>query len=292
MNQVPPYARNTGMVFQNYALWPHLTVYENVEYGLRLRRFSPAERRRRVMAALETVHLAEYADQNPNQLSGGQQQRVALARALVIEPDVLLLDEPLSNLDAKLRLEMRGEIKRLHAATGVTALYVTHDQEEALSLADRLAVMNAGHIEQIGTPREVYLRPANRFVAGFIGEANFLEGKVEQVSNGECQVDTAIGPLWVRKAPPALRAGQGVTCCIRPEALTLQRSGHPSEAVNRFPARLEQVTYRGQTEECYLTVADVWPAKAVRYHPGDSLWEIGGAVAVEVGPQDVVLLVD
>ncbi|HRU06852.1 MAG TPA: ABC transporter ATP-binding protein, partial [Candidatus Brocadiia bacterium] len=168
VTSLPAHKRNTGMVFQNYALWPHMTVEENVAYGLDVRKTPAAERKRRVAEALDMVRMAEYASRRPTQLSGGQQQRVALARAIVIQPDVLLLDEPLSNLDAKLRNEMRDEIRRVHRQTGLTAIYVTHDQKEALSLAGRMAVLRDGRVEQSGPPREVYDRPANAFVAQFI----------------------------------------------------------------------------------------------------------------------------
>ena len=174
MNNIPPHKRNIGMVFQNYALWPHMTVYENVEYGLNVRKVPVDDKKKKIQEVLEIVQMDRYATRNPNQLSGGQQQRIALARALVIEPDILLLDEPLSNLDAKLRLEMRHEIKRIHSEAGITSVYVTHDQKEALSLADRAAVMRDGKIVQIGTPREIYNLPANKFVADFIGETNFV----------------------------------------------------------------------------------------------------------------------
>ena len=179
MNTVPPHRRNTGMVFQNYALWPHLTARGNVEYGLRVRKVPRAERDKLTANALEMVRLGGLGDRYPGQLSGGQQQRVALARALVIRPDVLLLDEPLSNLDAQLRLEMRREIKRLHTETGTTALYVTHDQEEALSIADRIAILKDGILQQVGTPRELYRLPHTRFVAEFIGETNFIPGTLK-----------------------------------------------------------------------------------------------------------------
>jgi ABC-type Fe3+/spermidine/putrescine transport system ATPase subunit len=174
MNGVPPYARNTALVFQNYAVWPHLTVFENVAYGLRVRKVPAAELEQRVVAALEHVKMLPLRERKPPSLSGGQQQRVALARAMVVKPDLLLFDEPLCNLDAKLRIEMRDEIKRLHTATKITSLYVTHDQEEALSLATRLAVMHQGKIQQVGTPFEVYNHPANTFVASFIGEVNLF----------------------------------------------------------------------------------------------------------------------
>jgi iron(III) transport system ATP-binding protein len=176
---LPPWSRNVGMVFQSYALWPHMSVTRNVAFGLERRRFSRAEIDRKVRAALDLVGLGALADRRPAQLSGGQQQRVALARTLVIEPDVLLLDEPLSNLDAKLRVEMRGELKALQRKLGITAIYVTHDQEEANTTADRMAVIDAGRIQQIGRPIDLYDRPANRFVATFLGTANLIDGRIE-----------------------------------------------------------------------------------------------------------------
>src|SRR5438034_4670243 len=184
MNGVPPHRRNTGMVFQNYALWPHMTVADNVAYGLEVRGIDAAARRQQVAEALSVVQMERFADRMPNQLSGGQQQHVARARALVIKPDVLLLDEPLSNLDARLRLEMREEIRRIHAQTRITTIYVTHAQKEALSLADRIAVMREGAIEQIGEPRTIYRSPASRFVADFIGETNWLAAEVLGQSDG------------------------------------------------------------------------------------------------------------
>src|SRR5476649_969713 len=174
MNDIAPQHRNTAMVFQNYAIWPHLTVYENVAYGPRARKLDDKSVRQRVTDALRVVRLEDMAQRKPAQLSGGQQQRVALARALAVEPDLILFDEPLSNLDARLRLELRGELLRIQRETRTTCLYVTHDQEEALSLADRIAVMNRGRIEQTGTPRELYEHPANEFTARFMGEINVL----------------------------------------------------------------------------------------------------------------------
>ncbi len=174
MNGIAPQHRNTAMVFQNYAIWPHLTVFENIAYGPRARKFSASDVERRVADALRVARLEELSQRRPAQLSGGQQQRVALARALAVDPGLILLDEPLSNLDARLRLELRGELLRIHRETRTTCLYVTHDQEEALSLADRVAVMNQGKIEQVGTSREIYERPANEFTARFMGEINLV----------------------------------------------------------------------------------------------------------------------
>ncbi|WP_052883655.1 ABC transporter ATP-binding protein [Infirmifilum uzonense] len=189
---VKPYQRNTAMVFQNYALWPHMTVFENVAYGLKIRRkqlgLSDEDIERRVRDALKLVRLEGLEDRYPLQLSGGQQQRVALARALVVEPKVLLLDEPLSNLDAKLRIEMREEIKRIQSSLGITTVYVTHDQEEAMSLADRIAVMNKGKILQVGTPKEIYSKPNNLFVATFIGRSTYLVGIAREISGEKVKV--------------------------------------------------------------------------------------------------------
>jgi iron(III) transport system ATP-binding protein len=225
MNDVPPHRRNTGMVFQNYALWPHLTVFENVAYGLDVRKVTGNERRQRVEEALAIVRMGDYAKRSPTQLSGGQQQRVALARALVIKPDVLLLDEPLSNLDAKLRLEMREEIRRIHRETKLTTIYVTHDQQEALALADRIGLMNGGRLEQVGAPLELYRSPQTPFVTQFLGVANFLTGTVIAVMDaGQVKVQTAAGELVCAMEGGAELVGQTVTCLIRPhDVIALRR---------------------------------------------------------------------
>ncbi len=178
VTHMPAHKRDTGMVFQSYALWPHMTVAENVAFGLEMRKLSKSETSQRVADALDMVQMSDRADYKPSQLSGGQQQRVALARALVIKPTCLLLDEPLSNLDAKLRLEMRSEIRRVCKTSGLTAVYVTHDQNEALSIADRMVVLNQGRIQQLGAPQDIYRHPHSRFVAEFIGETNFIEGVI------------------------------------------------------------------------------------------------------------------
>jgi iron(III) transport system ATP-binding protein len=217
INDVPPNKRNAGMVFQSYALWPHMTVFENVAYGLDVRAVSADEKKRRVLEALEVIRMTDYAGRSTNQLSGGQQQRVALARALVIKPDVLLLDEPLSNLDAQLRLELREEIRRIHNELRLTSIYVTHDQQEALSLADHVAVMRAGCVEQVGTPQELYRAPRNKFVAGFLGEANFIEGTVIEIPDADhVAITTGAGRFVCRGNGQVMSVGQKVTCVIRP----------------------------------------------------------------------------
>ena len=238
--------RNAVMCFQSYALWPHLTVRENVRFGLDVRGLGRAEQRERVDEVLRLVQMSAYAARKPNELSGGQQQRVALARALVVTPDCLLLDEPLSNLDARLRLEMRGEIRRICKDTGVTTIYVTHEQKEALSIADRVAILDRGRIEQIGAPREVYLRPASRFVAGFIGETNLLAASVVRRDDDGASVElsTPVGTLTSSALPEGpLAAGDAVTLSIRPESIVLDVAGG---AANTFPAVFRDSVYLGE----------------------------------------------
>jgi len=257
VTQLPAHRRNTGMVFQSYALWPHMTVEQNVAFGLEVRRVSRAERQRRVREVLDLVQMADLAHRRPNELSGGQQQRVALARALVIEPQCLLLDEPLSNLDAKLRIEMRGEIRRICKDRGLTAIYVTHDQKEALCVADRIAVMLDGRIVQVGTPEELYRRPADRFVAGFLGETNFVAARVVSVGDGHLQLDSPVGALTAAagdRVKSALRPGVTAVCSIRPEAIRL--GPVPVGAKNVGEALLEQTSYLGEVAEHRLRVGE------------------------------------
>ncbi|MGQ9490498.1 MAG: ABC transporter ATP-binding protein [Anaerolineae bacterium] len=222
INDLPPHKRDMSMVFQSYAIFPHLNVFENIAYGLNVQKRPRDEIKRRVAQVLELVELSGYENRAPNQLSGGQQQRVALARALVMEPKVLLMDEPLSNLDAKLREQMRAEIRRIQRRLGITSVYVTHDQVEAMTLSDRIVIMNQGRIEQIGTPTEVYRRPQTRFVADFIGRANFVEGIVRERHDGQLVVE-ALGALMTAPTPEAasFNPGEPLTLVIRPEMVEI-----------------------------------------------------------------------
>jgi spermidine/putrescine ABC transporter ATP-binding subunit len=248
---LPPHARNIGMVFQNYALWPHMTVFQNIAYGLRLRRLGRAEVEARVQEGLRTVNLTGLGARYPGQLSGGQQQRVALARALVLSPDFLLLDEPLSNLDAKIRVQVRAEIRTLQQEVGITTVYVTHDQEEALSLSDRVAVMRDGRVLQLGPPRELYERPRTRFVADFVGTNNLVPGTVVETANGTVTVDTGLGRLRARppgegESPPV---GRPAVLAIRPENMTIDvaGAGPTSGDGNRCSGRIQLAAYLGNT---------------------------------------------
>ena len=238
---LPPYERNIGMVFQNYALWPHMTVRGNVTYGLRLRKLAAAEIGRRLAAGLAKVNLTGLEDRYPGQLSGGQQQRVALARALVLSPDILLLDEPLSNLDAKIRVQVRGEIRALQKDLGITTVYVTHDQEEALSLSDRVAVMRDGRVQQVAPPKALYERPANRFVADFVGTNNFIPGVVKERAGAHALVQTALGPVRARSAAE-LAPGAACVLAVRPENVALDGAGE-----NVVEGRVRLAAYLGNT---------------------------------------------
>jgi len=241
MNDVPPNKRNVAMVFQSYAIFPHLNVRDNISFGLKLQRLSQKEIRERTEKAMELVELEGLGDRQPSQLSGGQQQRVALARAIIMEPSVLFFDEPLSNLDAKLREQMRIDIRKLQQRLGITSIYVTHDQIEAMSISDRVVVMNRGEIEQIGTPRELYARPANRFVASFIGKAAFLDA-TRDISGSW----TLLGQAWEPGPETPSQPGK-YSVMIRPEAVRLTpRKGSGEEA---FTAKILRATYLGSLME-------------------------------------------
>ncbi|GLK72160.1 ABC transporter ATP-binding protein [Ancylobacter dichloromethanicus] len=239
---VPPHKRDIGVVFQNYALFPHMTVVENVAFPLSVRKLSAAAADRKARAALGMVHLQHLADRRPSQLSGGQQQRVALARALVFEPVLILMDEPLGALDKQLREAMQYEIKHLHERLGVTIVYVTHDQSEALTMSDRVAVFNEGRIQQLSTPKELYERPQNAFVAGFIGENNRVDGTLKRLAGGDCEVETAAGPLRC-EAIGDRSPGARKLISIRPERVRIVADG--AAYANVMPARVEEVIYHG-----------------------------------------------
>ena len=278
ISQIPVHKRNMGMVFQSYALFPHMSVAENVAFGLEMRGLPKTERAAKVERALDLVKLAGYGDRRITQLSGGQQQRCAIARSLVIEPDLLLLDEPLSNLDAKLRDEMREEIRDIQARTGVTAIFVTHDQDEALSMADRLAVMSAGKIEQIGTPREIFDKPATEFVANFIGAGNFLSGTVREP--GLAQVD-GIGPVRFSTDHAVVGA---VRLLIRPHRLTLNGPGE-----NQFSGTVQHLVYRGDTLTLTVDVGDRPFLVDLPTHAG-TLPSRGDTVTLAVARDDVTMV--
>ena len=290
MNNVPPHQRNTGMVFQNYALWPHMSVAENIGYGLALRKLEKVEQQEKIARALEMVQMEGYHDRAVNTLSGGQQQRIALARALVIEPSVLLLDEPISNLDAALRQQMRDEIKQIHDRTNITMFYVTHDQVDALSMADRMAIMQDGVIIQVGTPREIYQFPRNAFVASFVGETNFIFGKVQGISNGTATIETPVGMLYSETVYHKLAQGIPVQCSIRPEALiinSVQNGNNRTE--NRIDAKVTAVNYLGRVEEYQLMAADI-PLKAVHYNPGTEAKRPGDTIQLAISAEAVIPL--
>ena len=245
VGRIPPYKRNIGIFFQNYALFPHMTVFENVAFGLKLQKCSKEETARRVGEILSLVKLTGLDGRYPRELSGGQQQRVALARALVTRPSILLLDEPLSNLDAKLRVEMQVEIKRIQRELGITTIIVTHDHEEAVSLADRVIVMNQGRIQQIGTPQEIFDHPASTFVADFMGFSTFLHGKAGGAPRGGKRPILCGGrTLWVaQEAAEDLDEGESCLLALRSESMTLVEARWE----NAFPGRIESMTYKGHT---------------------------------------------
>ncbi len=290
VTRLPPHRRNTGMMFQSYALWPHLTVAGNVAFGLEERRVARAEIDRRVHEALASVRMDAYADRKIAQLSGGQQQRVALARALVIRPRALLLDEPLSNLDAKLRLEMRTEIRRVCREFGLTAIYVTHDQKEALSISDRMAVLAAGRIAQIGTPEEVYRRPRSRVVADFIGETNFLTGEVLGAGAEGVTVRTAAGVFRGAAGDPdwTPRAGEAATVSVRPEAWEFCESGG---AENTATGRIGDAVYLGEVAQYQFDTGGA-TLKVFELNPRPSARPADRDLAVRARCEDVIILRD
>lgn len=288
VTRLAPHKRNTGMMFQSYALWPHMTVAENVAFGLEERKVARREIDRRVAEALESVHMGALGARRPNELSGGQQQRIALARALVIRPRCLLLDEPLSNLDAKLRLEMRSEIRRVCHEFKLTTIYVTHDQKEALSIADRMAILENGRVLQVGTPGEVYRRPRSTTVAHFIGETDFVDGTVRGLTDGVIQVETAIGPFTgvAGDATADWKDGEAVTLSIRPECWALSRDARGQNSVK---GRIGESVYLGEVAQ-YEFLAGGVSLKIFELNPRFVEPSTRSELFARVAPEDVVVL--
>jgi len=288
MTYVPPHKREVGLVFQNYALFPHMTVFDNVAYALRMRRMGRKEIERRVAATLELVQLEGYGSRLPKQLSGGQQQRVAVARALVFNPSVLLLDEPLGALDKKLRESMQIELKQMHRKLTTTMIYVTHDQQEALVMSDRIAVMNEGRIEQLGSSVEIYEAPANQFVADFIGLSNFLIGRVTAITEGECVVETADGCMFRLPEVDGLAPHESVIASLRPEKLFFITGPDIDASCSLFEGEIKESIYLG---EATLYQVDIGARRRLEVkqqnREGMPTYRIGDRVRVGCKPGDI-----
>ena len=287
VSRIPPWQRNIGMVFQNYALWPHLSVRKNVAFGLEERRLPRTEIDRRVIAALELVGLGDYGERRPGQLSGGQQQRVALARTIAIEPKVLLLDEPLSNLDAKLRIHMRVELLALQRKLGITTIFVTHDQEEALSICDRVAVLDGGVIQQVGTPVELYDTPANRFIATFVGTINLLRGTVVRTGSGNVFHGEAVGEIRLGDAS----ATGAAELAIRPHALQLAAPGGTAEGARTwFDGTVAEREFLGEFVRYNVKVGATELVVDQPHYLGEPGFAPGAGVKVGINPAQARLL--
>ena len=292
LNKVAPNKRPMAMVFQSYALFPHLSVFDNVAYGLKLKKMPSSRVTEEVETALTSMNLGPYRDRAPHQMSGGQQQRVALARALVMRPKVLLFDEPLSNLDAKLRVQMRGEIRRLQRRLGITTVFVTHDQDEAMTMSDRIVVMNVGVIEQVDTPEEIYRHPSSVFVADFIGRANFLDVDVQALDDGSARV-SVLGRQWTVPSHPDVAVDAPVTLLVRPESVRLSPTDgrDVTGSVGRVLSSMfygESIEYDIETEAGNLVVSVADPHAHETFAPGDFLdvgFEEGRAWLMPVGDE-------
>ncbi len=286
VTHAPPNKRNTGMVFQSYALWPHMSVEANVAFGLKVRKIPEPDRSKRVAEALDAVQMGQYAKRKPNELSGGQQQRVALARAIVVRPDVLLLDEPLSNLDAKLRNELRSQIRSICKSSGITTVYVTHDQKEALSMADRIAVLKDGRLEQLGSPGDLYRNPKDRFVASFLGETNFIDATVASADADLLTLDTPAGEIRARRRKASPNDGAAV-CSVRPESIRVTDAG----AEGSLPGRCVQTTYLGEIAHRTIELEGGVRVDVSQLNPDPSVaTDTDSAVGVVLPPEDVVVL--
>ena len=282
----PPYRRDVNQVFQNYALFPHLTIYENIAFGLRMKKIPPSQIRERVDRVVKMTSLDTFTERKPAQLSGGQRQRVALARAIVCEPKVLLLDEPLSALDAKLRTQMRIELKQLQKKLGITFIFVTHDQEEALTMSDRVAVLNAGRVEQIGTVNEIYYKPATRFVASFIGESNIVEAEILR-TEGEflhCRLE---GGLELAVRTPNPPAHSQILLSLRPEKIRLTRENPGGR--NSFPGTIEMEIFKGAMDELTISVQGGLQLGAVTANDGQAESDLheGERIFARIQPEDI-----
>jgi putative spermidine/putrescine transport system ATP-binding protein len=289
ISRLPPHQRDIGVVFQHYALFPHMRVAENIGFPLRMRDVSKAESRRRVEEAMRLVQLETYGDRYPRQLSGGQQQRVALARAVVFEPGLALMDEPLGALDRQLREQMQFEIKRLQNALGITVIYVTHDQEEALVMSDRIAVMNRGRVEQYATPDELYNRPATAFVATFVGESNAIAGRVTASHDGVVAMDSDEGHRLDGRSVEHLDAGAPVVAMIRPEKIVaVDAAGVPGDGANAVPVTVEEVTFIGQMSR-YVVATDRGRRFVLRIQnrPGSVPFAFGQRLALTWAAEDL-----
>lgn len=291
VTHLPAAQRGIGMVFQNYALWPHMTVRENISYGLKLRKLSPEDQKNRLDEVLSITQLGLFAERLPGQLSGGQQQRVALARALAVRPTVLLLDEPLSNLDAKLRHEMRENITRIHKQTGITTLYVTHDQKEALSMGSSITVMRAGKSIQTGSPKELYVRPNSAFLASFIGETNLIPGVIKGTENQLIQIETKFGILQSGHST-SLKPLPGSRCIlsIRPESIKVDMDSlELPNLQNRLNLKIDDLTYLGDMEQINLS-SNGSILKANLFNPGLNFPQIGQMQNIGIHSHDILIL--
>ncbi|GAB6276604.1 MAG: ABC transporter ATP-binding protein [Rectinema sp.] len=291
ITDIPPEKRGIGLVFQNYALWPHMTVYKNLSFGLELRKVPAEEIKKRVAAVLASVKMEDYADRYPRQMSGGQQQRIALARAIILEPDILLLDEPLSNLDALLREQMRFEIAAIHNRLRITTMYVTHDQTEAMVISNRIAVMRNGKVMQEGRPEDIYMRPRNKFVAGFMGTTCFVKGVVSQFDGGRCVLKTDDG-IELHGIGTGLKVGQKALAAIRPEYILLgNRAGTAGSAeVNHFKVNVDRSNFTGELFDYQLKLGNNF-IRAKEYE-AKTIYELGQTIDVKIDEERLPIVHD
>jgi spermidine/putrescine transport system ATP-binding protein len=284
IDNIPIHKRNIGLVFQNYALFPHKSIYDNIAFGLKYRNVEKPLIAQKVKRALDMVRLPGVEKKLPSEMSGGQQQRIALARAIVIEPDVLLLDEPLSALDANLREEMRTELKIIQREVGITTIFVTHDQEEALAMSDRIVVMNKGLIEQVGTPEEVYRRPESRFVASFLGQSNLLEGSIAGIGDGVASVQLSNGVTLAAIAPAAARPGDAITAVVRAQKVQLGSASSSSG----LKGKVASTSYLGGSAAYLVDMAGERLQSIATIE--DRVWRENEDVSITIAPSDVLLL--